>query len=661
MVVSDIEGIKKAETLLSETFINEILEETDAFLLEQLKMAYEEKSVELKCKDKASRLMKAAVRRKNQAKKEEVEKNRRESKGNASFCNMTSFHYFDDGHELNCGKWTANASGVTIYDPANCVERIACPHPILITKILMNIETGDEKVRLVYQRGNVWKTIVVDKSKIASANKIVDLANKGVMVTSETAKYLVKYLSELEYLNVGDIEEGESTGKFGWIGKGFMPYDTDIEFDAEQKFPDLIKAVRSCGSYDKWLELVKDIRKKGRIETQVYLAASFGSVLLKPLNALPFIVNLWGESGKGKTVALMLAASVWADPSENRYITDPKSSITALEVRENLLNHLPMMVDDFSQLKEKYKDQFTDYVYILCSGNGKDRSNVNLGLNNGTNWQNICLTNIERPLTTETMRGGAINRILDFEMEEGYIFDNGNKVVSVLTKNYGFAGKEFVDFVKALGFDRIRAVQEDFLKKINEIAERKGQEKEEKQVIPLSILLTADKIATDAIFEDGIYLDIEKCVDVLKNRGEVSENERAYGFVFDEISLNINRFDTSTDNKGEIWGEIDDEEGYVYIISTVFDRICEHGNFSRKAFLIWAINKGLVKQTDTTRSTVVKKLSGVATRFVAIKLDGISKKNEESLPKKEEVTGSGYRDDVFLKVPQSLENTLPFE
>ena len=102
------------------------------------------------------------------------------------------------------------------------------------------------------------------------------------------------------------------------------------------------------------------------------------------------------------------------------------------------------------------------------------------------------------------MRAGAINRILDFEMDEGSIFRNGNHVVSVLSKNYGFAGKMFVDIIKDMDLDELRAMQEGFLQKINEYAQSKDQEKEEKQSIPLSILLTADKIATDEIFQDGI-------------------------------------------------------------------------------------------------------------------------------------------------------------
>ena len=198
-----------------------------------------------------------------------------------------------------------------------------------------------------------------------------------------------------------------------------------------------------------------------------------------------------------------------------------------------------MVIDDLSKTKDKYGEGFTDIIYMLCGGKGKDRSNVNLGLNKSHTWQNVCLTNIERPLASDTMRGGAINRILDFEMADGSIFKNGNKVVELIKRNYGFAGKMFIDAINEIGFDSIREMQEEYLAKINKIAEKQGIEKEEKQSIPLSVMLTADKIATDYIFKDGKYLDIEFCTESLKNKGDVSENDRAYEFLMSEISINI--------------------------------------------------------------------------------------------------------------------------
>ena len=200
---------------------------------------------------------------------------------------------------------------------------------------------------------------------------------------------------------------------------------------------DIFESVRAYGDMNSWMDLMIKIRNSGRYEPQLYMAGSFASVLLKPLNVLPFILNLWGETGKGKTVALMVATSIWANPGESKYITDPSSTPVSLEIRNDILNNLPMVIDDLSKTKDKYGEGFTDIIYMLCGGKGKDRSNVNLGLNKSHTWQNVCLTNIERPLASDTMRGGAINRILDFEMADGSIFKNGNKVVELIKRNYG--------------------------------------------------------------------------------------------------------------------------------------------------------------------------------------------------------------------------------
>ena len=48
------------------------------------------------------------------------------------------------------------------------------------------------------------------------------------------------------------------------------------------------------------------------------MAASFASVLLEPLKVLPFVLHLWGTTGTGKTVALMVAMSIWGNPQNGR-------------------------------------------------------------------------------------------------------------------------------------------------------------------------------------------------------------------------------------------------------------------------------------------------------------------------------------------------------
>lgn len=601
-------------TLLSMQTIEDIMDEEDLLAREMIIQEAIDKAEELKCATKFKTLI-------NAAKKEEkrlIELARKDIRGGAkSNNNVIDF----DGCEksYNCGAWVANDTGVRTYTVMG--ERLACYHPILPVARMINIQTGKEKVKLQFKKGNIWKDIVVDKSIIASSSKIVAIADFGVSVTSENSKALVSYLSDVENLNVDDIEVRNSTSKLGWIKGDFVPYDVNVYFDNESNFKMLYESIRKGGKRDKWYQLVKDIRATGKLEPKIYIASALASVLIEPLNALPFIINLWGDTGKGKTVALMLAASIYAYPGNNEYVTDPKSTITALETRTNFLNNFPVMIDDMSQLKNKFDDDFSSLVYFLCSGKGKERSNVNLGINATNSWRNVFLTNNEHSLVTETMQGGAVNRIIDVEMADGYIFENGNHVVEIIKKNYGFAGEEFIELVKEIGFDEISKIQKGFQQRIQDKAKSLGVEKEEKQILPMSIILTADKLATENLFNDGQYLDLETCFNLLKDKDAVSENQRAYEYILSEIGINKNNFiikGSTRDDYRQIWGCI--EDGYAIIQKNVFDRLCKDANSSSKTFLSWAKKKELIKAAKDGKNTITKRINGMVQRCVWLKL-----------------------------------------
>ena len=643
MTVEEIARIDNEKKLLSDDVMNEVFDEANEVTRTKLLIALRDRAMALRCASKFDMIVNAWKKMERQIEKSRKAMAQTQPPPNDNF---TAFDFFDDGHELACGAWVADQNGVCGYDMFG--KHIACYHPILITKTLTNAESGNEKVRLAFRKGSFqWREITIDKGVIASASKIVALADKGVSVTSESAKLLVRYLSDLENLNMFSIERGVSTSKFGWIGEDFMPYDQNIEFDAQEQFRELCESLEPCGDFEKWKSLVLEIRKGGRYEPRLYMAGAFASILLKPLNILPFILNIYGASGGGKTVSIMIATSIWASPStEHSYMADPTDTMVGFERKENTLNHLPLVLDDLSKTRDKYADGFTDLVYMICSGRGKGRSNINLGLNKIATWQNICLTNIERPLATETMRGGAINRILDFEMDEGGIFQNGNRVVSIINNHYGWAGEKFVRTIQEMEADEIKAIYQEYLTKIKAVAEDLGDEKEEKQIIPLAVLLTADKIATDTIFQDGVYLDIEKCVRQLKSRKDVSENERAYDFILSEIAVNSNRFvpDDEGNYKGECWGKI--EDGYAIIIRTAFNRMCERGNFSDKMFLQWAKKEDLIQTNAKGDPTKSCRFGDSSPRCVWLKM---TRGENDQIQK-----------DDFIKIDEDLMKDLPF-
>lgn len=555
----------------------------------------------LGCKTEASRMI-ASVKR-----------DLKEEQKSLVINNTTHFGYAAE--ELNCGMWIADMSGVKAFSDKGGYK-LACYHPILPIERLYNIETKTEKIRLAYYRDGTWKEITVDKDVIASNSKIVKLASYGVAVTTESSKNLVSYLSDVENLNI--IKISKSTSKFGWIGDQFIPYDTEIKFDDDSRLKDMYESIGTMGSDALWFDCVKKIRaNKRHYEPQLSISASLASVLIKPLNMLPFIFNLWGKTGGGKTVCLMLAASVWADPGEGKFITDSYATQNAFEVRLDACNHLPLMLDDLSKTKDKYGDGFTDLIYLIASGKGKERSNIDLGLNKSKTWRNVTLSNMERPLANETMRGGAINRVFDVEMAGGDIFENGNQIVETIKANYGYAGWLFVDIVKKLGVDTISNMRKDFEKQIKTEMQMQQSIKEEKQILPLSVILTADKIATDYIFKDGIYLDLPAMVRQLKDVEDVSEGKRAYEAILDYSIMYKSKFSES-DYSPENWGFIKD--GYVNIVPAAMRRISEEQNFSVKAFCAWA-RENFVLRTNNKKNQYAVKINGIYQRFYSVKLE----------------------------------------
>ena len=236
------------------------------------------------------------------------------------------------------------------------------------------------------------------KTVAGSANKIVALAAQGVAVTSENAKNLVRFLADVENSNEDLIPVKESTSKLGWIKGDFLPYDSNIYFDGESRFKQIAEAIYEKGDFNTWLDCMRELRESNSVEIKIMLAASFASVLVKPLSALPFFVDLWGETEGGKTVALMLAASIWGNPADNAYIKDYKGTEVSLEATCDLLNNLPLFLDDSSKKNRRLEDNFEGLIYDLCSGKGKSRSNKELGLNRENNWKNCIITNGERQI-----------------------------------------------------------------------------------------------------------------------------------------------------------------------------------------------------------------------------------------------------------------------
>lgn len=517
--------------------------------------------------------------------------------------------------ELSTGDWIADDCGITGFDRFG-FEIVACNHPIMPVQRLVNIDNETEKLKLAFRkRGGRWKSIIVDKKTLASNNSIISLAENGIAVNSENSKYLVRYLADVENYNIDVIPELNSVGRLGWIGEhGFSPYVENLIFDGDLSFKHFFASVQTKGVSEKWVEEVKKIRKNGLI-ARTMLSASFASVLLNPLNALPFFVHTWGGTEAGKTVGLMLAASVWANPSMGEYIHTFNSTAVGLELSAGFVNSLPLCIDEL-QIMSNNSD-FDRMIYQLSEGIGKSRGAKTGGLQQVQTWQNCIITTGEQPITSSTSNGGAVNRIIEIDCKSEKLFNDPISTIDVLKNNYGFAGKMFVDKLQEPNnLDYAKQLQKQIFNQLQ------CSDITDKQTISASILLTADKLIDDWIFHDGITLGIENIKPFLSSKKDVSANERAYEYIFDYVAINKAKFDTNLydEYSGEVWGTRDEDNECIYIIKSQFDKFMSDAGFNSTAFLSWAksCNKIVANQG---RNTIRKRIKGNLCMCICLKIE----------------------------------------
>ena len=530
--------------------------------------------------------------------------------------------------ELFSGEYVCDETGVFVHDKFGYEQNI-CRHPIMPIQRLCNVDSGEERLKLAYKKGRFWRSIVVEKSALASSSGILQLAANGIMVNSENAKPLSTYLLEMEQLNYDLIPEQKSVGRLGWISDhGFSPYVDDLVFDGETNFKHIFGAVKSSGSREAWVNVMRNLRSE-KSPGRLFLAASFASVILEPCGLLPFFLHAWGGTETGKTVGLMIAASVWACPKLGEYVTTFNSTIVGQEMTASFLNSLPMCIDELQIQSSSGVRDFDRIIYQLTEGVGRARGAKTGGLQRMNTWRNCIITNGEHPISNSSSGGGAVNRVIEFECDEK-VYSDLVGICAVISSNYGFAGREFVEFLQQDGmFEAVNEIQKEYYRELLK------SDSTDKQAASASAILAADAIATELIFKDGNNLTVADLEKIMTKKAEVNVNQRALEFVYELAERNPNRFKANEfgEYQGEVWGKKEDD--CIYFIKSVFDREMANAGFNSTAFLAWAKRMGYI-DSDPGRRTKKAWILGGAVNTVCVKKENnpieIPKIDGEELP-----------------------------
>lgn len=572
--------------------------------------------------------------------REELKKAELKLAGNGNKPNEIMTEFPDQPLSLRCSGYLCNETGIWVnaglYGPV-CV----CPQPIMPIRRITNYDTGERKVEIAFRDKGVWQSMIVPRSTLAAATRIVQpLSERGVFVDSESAKALVTYFTRMDASNSDLLPESHSATRMGWIDKSrFLPYEQDLLFDGDAEFGQMYRSIHEQGSKEAWFDLAGQVRRGKNIVPRVLLAASFASVLIKPLRKLPFFVHVWSDaSGTGKTVGLMFAASVWADPNEEAgYVKNMNTTNVALELTSSFLGSLPLCLDELC-LKDSggYKGSLEEMVYQFCEGTGRARGTRNGGTQRQRQWNCCAISTGETPLIKEKARAGAVNRVLEVEFGEEPLFADNIAAANTVRDNFGFAGKMFIEALQQEGaLDKISQYQREYYSKLLNLTGIT-----DKQAGVASILLAADKFAALKVFDDVYNLRVEDFAPIAKRKEDVDTNLRAYNWLMGTVAENNYMFQPTGDNyNGKVWGKLNEigDQTTICIINTRFDELMTSAGYDPKSFRKWAHRHGLLETSDKRLDKKVR-MSGysVPQWCVCIKADALDE--DKSAPDAQKYT-----------------------
>lgn len=513
-------------------------------------------------------------------------------------------HIGIDNFELDTGEFKVDNTG--IYDKNGILVCSTVIFPYCL--YLKNVDNV-EKVRVIYLKKDKWEFLDIDRSTVASQNKIIDLANHGISVNSGNSLMMVKYFSTIFDNNIENIPVKNSVGKLGWVDNNthFIPYNSknydfvlSVNSNALSGSKQIYDAICEKGDYDTWFDCMKKMRTN--IPTRLAFGASAISPLLTILGTPCFVTMLYGKTGTGKTLSCRCAVSMWGDP--NVLSTRADSTTAAITRKCLFFNNFPFFVDEFQLLKG---DDSQNFLMSVTEGVQKTKAEMNSSNNftSSSSWKNCTLITGEKQCVQSNTGGGAVNRIIELRIDD-MVADEMQlqDIYYKIDENYGFFGKKLMDLY----------MDKDFQKKIKkrfiEIQDtwRDLLDTQSKQLIAISCLVLGDEILREYFFHDEEEITVDMIRQFVASKDSISYSERVYNDVCDLIIANRGRFIVDTvpsSNTGkadslEIWGSIckSDPTTYYIIPKILRSELKKRdGTFLDNTILEDWKNKGYIKCT----------------------------------------------------------------
>lgn len=405
----------------------------------------------------------------------------------------------------------------------------------------------------------------------------------------------------------------------------FAPYDGIAVVSEENER--VIRAIGQSkqGSLDEWLKTVRPLLDK--MPTRLAIAASLAAPLIQLVGASPFVYLLWGSTGHGKTVAMMVAASVWGNPEVGGgYVQTMGSTKNATISLACFLHSLPYFGDEAKTIEEQtWFKGWDPFIYEITEGTERGRLDTNMKQRETGRHKTCFIFTGENPMTSSNSGGGTVNRLIEVECKNLFDIDPekdqqaiAKDVARIVRNCYGFLGPAYIAKLEELYARDSDEKGKNMLVKMYDdtVASLRKTGTTDKQAAAMGLLMCADDILRFYFYNsDYTGLQPKDVAPFLKSKNEVSTDVRAYYYLVNHINENLDKFEYDDDKKNhhypsnKSWGRIKD--GVASINTDVCERELEEKGFNLNSAMkdTWA-SRGWLEKASGKRYVHSSSMNG---------------------------------------------------
>ena len=529
----------------------------------------------------------------------------------------------------------------------NGIEKVAgenlitvCRRPVVIKAKNFSVDDKIFKLELAYmtQDGRLETLPPTEAAIIFNRNKLVDLANNGLPVTSSNANLLVDYLDAFNAQNEKIFPLIYTVPRCGWRTFNGRDYFIDprrpcsitnedkkisIVVDSRSTFAN---SLRQKGSLKAWRKAYQ-LAKKSPV-ARIMIAAAIAPILLKILGERNFLLYICAPTRAGKTTALYLAASAIGDDKIIRSFDATKNGLAGAAAD---ISDFAFLIDEKQVADSKLKEQLDILVYALANGIGRTKLNKDSMLRKLQDWRTVAIMTGETQLLPDNVTGGANTRLLSINFPKEILSASTCRLIhDTIKENHGLAFPLVIDKIFQLGFDMLRQAYQELV----DLFTAKYPDLLNEYCRYMAVLSLADAIL-NAILTDADTLPINDAIQnsnvifkLIPTNAEISDTAREKNFVLAIIAQNQNRFiggNVPLDRMQMICGKLNDNDGHTYIAAKFLQDECNRNGFDYHKLVADLVADGFFIPNDTaekgrkkTRDSVNKKLGKTSTRCYKI-------------------------------------------